>query len=62
MARLSYSCEELLALSPRTLHRCDGIDAWGDALKARGHALIDPLQALLSKHYAFDRLEADEAA
>lgn len=39
-------------VSPRTLHRPAAIAAWGDALKARGHALVDASQQLLKReHY-----------
>jgi len=34
-------------LSPRTLNRWPAINAWGDALKARGHELIDSSQQLM---------------
>jgi hypothetical protein len=36
-------------ISPRTLHRWPAINAWGDALKARGHDLIDSSQQLMVK-------------
>jgi hypothetical protein len=34
-------------VSPRTLHRWPAIRAWSDALKARGHALVDSSQQLM---------------
>jgi hypothetical protein len=34
-------------ISPRTLHRWPAIHAWGEALKARGHDLIDSSQQLM---------------
>lgn len=39
-------------VSPRTLHRTPAIDAWSEALQARGHALVDSSQQLLKReHY-----------
>ena len=39
-------------VSPRTLHRWPAIHAWGEALKARGHKMVDSSQALLKRdHY-----------
>ncbi|HEY1631195.1 MAG TPA: hypothetical protein VGF56_07755 [Rhizomicrobium sp.] len=34
-------------ISPRTLHRWPAIDAWTEALKARGHDIVDSSPALL---------------
>ncbi|HXM00309.1 MAG TPA: hypothetical protein VN932_10300 [Rhizomicrobium sp.] len=34
-------------ISPRTLHRWPAIEAWSDALKSRGHELVDSSQQLL---------------
>ncbi|HWD48989.1 MAG TPA: hypothetical protein VG309_03645, partial [Rhizomicrobium sp.] len=34
-------------ISPRTLHRWPAINAWGGALEARGHKLIDSSQQLI---------------
>jgi hypothetical protein len=34
-------------ISPRTLHRWPAIQAWGDALKARGHEIVDASQQLM---------------
>ena len=36
-------------ISPRTLHRWPAIKAWGEALKARGHAMVDSSQQLMVK-------------
>jgi hypothetical protein len=36
-------------ISPRTLNRLIAIAAWSDALKKRGHALVDSSQALMVK-------------
>ena len=39
-------------ISPRTLNRWPAIEAWGEALKGQGHALLDGSQSLLSReHY-----------
>lgn len=39
-------------VSPRILHRAPAIEAWGAALKARGHAHVDSSQQLLKReHY-----------
>ncbi len=35
-------------VSPRTLHRWPAINAWGEALKARGHDLVDSSQQLMT--------------
>lgn len=35
-------------ISPRTLHRWPAIHAWSDALKARGHALVDSSPTILA--------------
>jgi hypothetical protein len=36
-------------VSPRTLHRWPAINAWSDALKTRGHDLVDASQQLMSR-------------
>ncbi len=36
-------------ISPRTLNRWPAIHAWGEALKARGHHVVDSSQALLKR-------------
>jgi hypothetical protein len=36
-------------ISPRTLHRWPAINAWSDALKTRGHNLVDASQQLMSR-------------
>jgi hypothetical protein len=39
-------------ISPRTLHRWPAIRAWSEALRARGHDLVDSSQQLLTReHY-----------
>src|SRR5581483_4447404 len=34
-------------VSPRTLHRWPAIDAWAEALEARGHDLVDSSQQIM---------------
>jgi hypothetical protein len=36
-------------ISPRTLHRWPAIHAWSDALKSRGHDLVDSSQQLMTR-------------
>ncbi|HEY1961495.1 MAG TPA: hypothetical protein VGG69_03670 [Rhizomicrobium sp.] len=36
-------------ISPRTLHRWPAINAWSEALQARGHAVVDASQQLLKR-------------
>ena len=36
-------------ISPRTLHRWPAINAWSEALKTRGHELVDSSQQLMTK-------------
>ncbi len=43
-------------VSPRTLNRCRAINAWGDALKSRGHEMIDSSQQLMV-HGTFPNVE-----